>query len=255
MHPFYGLHIRLHRAYEHFESLNLESESFLRKHPCTLWREDNAEEGSVVFYVKVFDEPPLRLSLLIADCVNNLRAALDNLMWQLACRYGSGSPSTRTQYPICNDVAAWERIQGSLSYLPADVLECIRLTQPYARVERGELPDVTHHQLWLLNDLWNKDKHRELTELCYLLVNIDFPGGDDYRFSVADVVTHDGMEFSRATPRVTEPNMKFDVHFGVDIALRPRTKVRATPVRQLLATIYESLDGAVFPTFSRFLLP
>jgi hypothetical protein len=97
---------------------------------------------------------------IIGDAVHNLRSALDHLAWQLAVPSARATTPRRIEFPIFLDDPATDReIRGALT----KKLNCLRPesqaiidgAQPYKTGDR-------HHPLWLLQTLWNTDKHRTL---------------------------------------------------------------------------------------------
>ena len=123
--------------------------------------------------------PPLRIAVLCGDFVHNVRSALDHLATALVLE-NEGTPSEDwpfTHFPICEDrltEKGRERsvtVVGGISDEAAFLLDTL---QPYQRVD-----DPTLHPLWLLNRLWNVDKHRTLNVVAVNLgrVTIKFEDG------------------------------------------------------------------------------
>jgi hypothetical protein len=102
-------------------------------------------------------ELPRRWSLDIGDAVQNARAALDYLAYELVALESGGAYYERTQFPI-----AWEPDEhSSRDRETIDRLgrhwEVIREYQPY-----GRPADVFSAALGILHDHSNQDKHRLL---------------------------------------------------------------------------------------------
>lgn len=97
-------------------------------------------------------EPPGGLSPIIGDCVNNLRSALDQAVSALARQ--AGLRDNWSYFPTRSSSRGWPP-QG-FSNLPAAALAVIERFQPYHDAQ----PD--HNLLYLLNALWNQDKHRDI---------------------------------------------------------------------------------------------
>jgi hypothetical protein len=53
--------------------------------------------------------PPIRLGVLLGECVFNIRSALDNLVCGLIRTADSLAPCKGTQFPICSSQEQWER--------------------------------------------------------------------------------------------------------------------------------------------------
>jgi len=109
-----------------------------------------------------------RVALLVGDVVNNLRAALDHLVFQLAAHRMNGEhDASRTQFPIDHKKGVFtsrSKRKGSLSQVASKHRTMIEKYQPYkrARIEMTwSNPFI--HPLALLQRLSNGDKHHILT--------------------------------------------------------------------------------------------
>src|SRR5215217_7431133 len=76
---------RLDRALYHLESLKEKLDAWREENPYRTWIEPDAGGTKKVLLVEVLKAPPFtQLSLVIGDCLHNLRSALDNLAFELA---------------------------------------------------------------------------------------------------------------------------------------------------------------------------
>ena len=104
---------------------------------------------------------PLRLSILIGDCLFNLRSALDHLALALARTYTPGLTEKQTedsQFPIFADPANYaEKRTKAIGCGPA-AQDDIEKLQPY---HTGNNPGCIRS--WDIHNLNNIDKHRSLT--------------------------------------------------------------------------------------------
>jgi hypothetical protein len=127
-----------------------------------LRRNYDATEGAVIWridrLVEIGDDWPL----IAGDAIQNLRAALDHLMWQLAIIHLGRQPTRRearlVQYPEVT--RARSLVPGGdrfLTYLRREDIEVLKRFQPYKRRKKGEL-----HPVPKLIRLSNADKHRRL---------------------------------------------------------------------------------------------
>ncbi len=94
-----GCYLKLDRAAEHIESFATESERFLAAKPFSITQRVNAEGTTRVYWFEPTTEPPARLSLLIGDCVNNMRSALDRFAYQLSV-LADRQQRASVQFPI-----------------------------------------------------------------------------------------------------------------------------------------------------------
>jgi len=98
--------------------------------------------------------PPIRLSILIGECVHNMRSAIDNLVCGLALTLKPTCKCRDLAFPLFKDQAEWdEKADKPLKGIPPAAREAIRRLQPWADT-------VTPNPLTILNKLSNIDKHR-----------------------------------------------------------------------------------------------
>ncbi|MEO8373130.1 MAG: hypothetical protein ABI806_28350 [Candidatus Solibacter sp.] len=98
--------------------------------------------------------PPIRLSVLIGECVHNMRSAVDNLVCGLALTLKSTCKCRDLAFPVYKDQAEWdEKADKPLKGIPPLAKEAIRQLQPWADT-------VSPNLLTILNKLSNIDKHR-----------------------------------------------------------------------------------------------
>jgi hypothetical protein len=147
-----GSRLKVVRAEEHLNSFKTEIRSYLDTQPYEVVREQGNNTWTVV--VRLKEKPPIRLGTIFGDCLNNLRAALDYIAWQLASRY---SPKQlivghdRPSFPIYIDAKKYSA-QGLSKYgVPAQAVDEIERVQPY---------HTGYELLGLLHALVNEDKHR-----------------------------------------------------------------------------------------------
>src|SRR5215467_759755 len=82
-----GARSKIERAQEHLQTLRAELKTYLAARPWKIGTKTIL--GRTIPDFCVASPPPVKLSLLIGDCIANSRAALDYVMWELALRYFS----------------------------------------------------------------------------------------------------------------------------------------------------------------------
>jgi hypothetical protein len=170
---------KLDRAKQHRDALNIYIRETLsgESNRAPLWAELDPESGYHVYRVKSLPdmEPILtNIGLMVGDVIHNVRASLDHLTWQLACSFTQGAVEYphRVQFPIITEWIdprdgsdAWEKVRRrNLSEVSPDHAAQIKGYQPPngigGRTDRWTGDYL--HQLALLQDLSNTDKHRTL---------------------------------------------------------------------------------------------
>ena len=152
-HALDGATLRVDRARRHFEELE---ETLLQ------FRKKNIDKVSIKYdpgppqSLRVsFDKSlvvPLGFSLPLSDCIHNLRAALDYLVYELAF-LDDKVIHEGTQFPIVDDPKDFQKKKGkSLSGLSDPHIRESELRQPYEGIEWTKT----------LRSISNPDKHRHL---------------------------------------------------------------------------------------------
>ena len=183
--------LKLDRADEHLDVLDEELGVFFKSYAEGKVLE-HALDGPwhVVFVNPPTKEspPPPRLSLICGDAIQNLRASLDHLVWQLVLREGN-RPGGWTKFPITthiNDFNSSVRAPKDPKKRPSplqgitvdgEAWTLIEEAQPYNGGELSKNP--AHHELVILAFLSNTDKHRTL------LNRLVFPG----RATLQDIIS------------------------------------------------------------------
>lgn len=119
-------------------------------------------------YALIFDRDPkageallLRAALQASNIVHQLRAALDNLVWDLVI-LNEQEPTRANAFPIrtVNNSDSRRDVAKRLAGVDAQHVDVIESLQPW-HPWQGE-DDLDIHPLEQLEELWNVDKHRVL---------------------------------------------------------------------------------------------
>jgi hypothetical protein len=260
-HPFDGCMAKLIRAHEHLQALK-ETVDSLGPHPYTI-EERNAQTGDRDFRlvgqadIATFRRRIPMLSVIVGDVIHQVRSSLDHAVWQIA-----QPPIERvTAFPICADESGHRSsFYGSskqpgvgLRYLKnvaGPAFEYIEAIQPYNRLgERDEL--------WHLNELWNKDKHRALIVLDKptwrdTLVISTRDGRDIYDGEIKDKPKDDPdilLRLDATSDSIVDfnPNPPLHVTFGETGSLNGKGVV------SILVQLHKYVAGAVLPGLEPFL--
>jgi hypothetical protein len=140
------------------------------------------------------------LAVTVGDAVHNLRSALDHLVFQLACVNTNGSPKDERniQFPIADsrDVYA-SQARRYLQEVDKTRQATIESYQPYhgaaSRPDNYSGPYI--HQLTLLRDMSNSDKHRLLN------IVLIIPGGAEFSLPA-------GVSLTKYEPRTLDEMRK-----------------------------------------------
>lgn len=158
-----GVQAKLDRADEHVRELDRAVNAFLNNENYRFVGEAYMEGGYEhrVIYLEIQEFPPdEQWGPIIGDAVHNLRSALEHLAWQIAKPEARAENPRGIEFPIFldnpeDDPERRRLFKRKLNRLRPEFHAVIERAQPY---KTGD----SHHPLWLLDTLWNTDKHRTL---------------------------------------------------------------------------------------------
>jgi hypothetical protein len=145
------------RAREHLEQLRADHEWFIKGGPAAFTSQLDVETGEYVSQISRLDRLPAKWPALVGDCLQNLRASLNHLTWELDTRKPADRDES-VEFPIFwkpPKANAWAKRTGSL---PTAVETAIKGFQPYCRGQANPTGDP----LWWLHELARIDRHRYL---------------------------------------------------------------------------------------------
>lgn len=158
---------KLRRTREHTKAFDEAVQWWLESEPYRIAEEVDVETDTKQFVVIAERQPPVRLSLLLGDMIQNLRSTLDYLVGDLARHNAGGHLMPRIEadlmFPITTSREKFKdavRRQARLGCVAARPAALIQRLQPY---RHGQ--DPATHPLWVLHQLSNIDKHRHLALL------------------------------------------------------------------------------------------
>jgi hypothetical protein len=147
------------RAKEHLDTLHSEAGVFFKSTNRKFIAKSDGRRAWIVHYVEN-SIPPIRLGVLLGECVFNMRSALDNLVCGLIRTVDSHAPCKGTSFPIFSAEEDWEKYwKECLKGVEPAAQKMIRDLQPCFRMRAAPKNDP----LSMLNVLCNSDKHRAVT--------------------------------------------------------------------------------------------
>jgi|ERR1022692_593825 hypothetical protein len=248
-HPLDAARLKVVRAQEHITALKIEIRAYLDKEPYKIEIEKRKDHGTgemvAVPKIDITIPPPLHLSAVIGDCITNVRASLDYIIWELVVRYFSppldvtkSAERRLTYFPISADPLS---IMGRLDSLakrgiPAAAIDEIKAVQPQ---NRGYEP------LRWIDRLVSVDKHRmPLLLLSYVPTVLWI---SDMQGNVLSIASG-----KLKTSVVSEGHIKveMDRQLAVTVTFQDVTMPRE-PIDRTLEQIVETAAHVV-PRFERF---
>ncbi len=211
--------LKLDRAGKHLKDFEEVLVRFLLEERDRISEEFDAKAGCKNFWLEPRATPP-EWGPVIGDVLYNCRSALD----QLANRLVESATGTRkrsrtgkTAWPIyanSTDFLCYGR--PKIAGMSAKAKAIVENAQPYVRSLRGPKNDL----LWLLNDLTNEDKHRNL-HLTLTTVRSSGGYGDlDIRAVHLGPVEH---RTKLASIGMSASDVDVQFHFALGVAFAKRT--------------------------------
>ena len=249
-HPLDGSKLKVVRAQKHLSELKTEIRTYLDTCPYDIVPNVQKNSGYSGPYPVALAEPPIELSSIIGDVLNNLRPALDYVAWQLAVKYLGDPPLNPAKdkgwicYPIAlsaSDDGYWNKINRFTNRkLPTDAIAEIQSTQPH---NRG------YEAMGWLRDLVNDDKHRDpkLTLTHFpSFAYVAWGSGPNRNILYAPI----GHHLSAESTATSNSEMKMDAKTPVFVALADET-MPLEPVDVTLDKILKTVTD-IIPRFERF---
>lgn len=196
-------------------------------------------------------------ALRVGDAVHDFRSALDHLVWQLSLAGTEGAEPSRprrVQFPISSSPEDYGRARTTaLSDVSREAQDVLESYQPYhgaaGRPDNYSGPYV--HQLTLLQQLSNADKHRLLTTVLSLSSGAQFFIPSDLLEPVE--VTYFGFTLATTLAPVETDN-EYRLEEGAVFAraklVRPRLP-DGTPVGRSMPSLGLEENRPIGPTLSR----
>lgn len=217
-------------------------------------RFDNAKDSSdpylrIQWRYKVVNLVPSEWAFMVGDAVNNMRSALDHSVAEIARRQGMSDleiQNLRLQYPICDTPSTFAKAAKVLTdVIGPDLVERIRQTQPFLQDSDDSL-----HNLAMLRDLSNLDKHRQVSIVAHGVfrssVELD-PPLDEVRLSVNTGRITDGAVLATAIYKrpVDPPELQLRTRVEHVESLNVPWSDETIPLAVVLELMYEEAITAV----------
>jgi hypothetical protein len=238
-----GTYLKIDRAKEHLDSLRAECEAFSDREPYTWFTEfedrpDELREYEV--FAEIHENPHPYLGLIAGDVIQNLRSALDQLVWSTI---DPARRSNETGYPISLTKDGYkslgpQRLAGATD--PARTL--IEKTQPYNWGARAK-----DHPLAILRHLSNLDKHRTLLPVALVRRNqyvtrrgeVEIVG---FTYLAREAVNEDAPVMRFLTRGEPAEQVNVNPYLTFEIAIEGRTLVE-------IESIFEFIRLSILSTF------
>lgn len=266
--------LRIDRALKHLHDLQIEHKRWLDSNHHRVRSESDPKTTEWWFFATAEQPPRYPISLLIGDCLHNLRAGLDCLAFELASSYThplTPELAEASEFPIFGDESK-RKVPGSGPALFRDngrpkiagwdpaAQAVVERLQPY---QRGNA--FRDDPLWQLHELDRLSKHRLLHTVIAHSTGalIDLPNstnvkglGDGLMEVFGGTIETDTPVARMPRPLPINPNAEMDLQVrpALYIAFAEGTPdVENEPVLRILSALCDYARGDVVRALGRFL--
>lgn len=253
---------KVERANKHIHDFNIAARGFLRDKVDGLRFEDDPNTGDRTYYLTELPPIPAEVGLIAGDALQNLRSALDHLIWQLVLANGK-VPTRSNSFPVADSSAKYIAAlgNGKVKGVRKDAIDAIDAIKPY---KGGD------DQIWHIHALNNVDKHRLMLTTCLTVPARSLMPSETSKLEALFRACHPGepvpnlrggflnipnpISLKAGYPLLTVPkaDLKEDVKFIVHVAFNEPGIIRPQPVIHALQAmahhVYDIIIG-----FDRFL--
>jgi hypothetical protein len=142
----------------HYKLFEAKLKGYCQTHPSTIVCESNEATNERFISVVPTEPIPTHLSLIIGDVLQNLRSALDYLVWELVIA-AKNEPTQYNAFLICSTAKSFREAKGKrLKGVDAEAIALIESLQPYHFGEQRK----SNASLLVLDELANINKHRRI---------------------------------------------------------------------------------------------
>jgi hypothetical protein len=238
--------LKLDRAYWLIDDVRDKIQTFQEQdpEPFGFTTETSAGEGQTVEYVLyavIRERPPIGLATVIGDAVQNMRAALDYLVYELAPP--EVRKTGRTKFPIFTDEQAFkDYAPPMIEGITGDTRDVIERMQPYNATKTA-----SNDPLAILQKLSNRDKHRLLIPVIAAVNRMSVWVSSDnadvrFHFLNGGPVEHgDKIVGFSATPRDPDRDMQVAPGSGFEIQIAETGSNMQLSAFDLLETIHHHI--------------
>lgn len=203
-----GVEAKIERAKAHLADFKTCFANAIDAQPQTFRLEPDDDPDWSVLRVDGVPEVDPAWSLIVGDCIHNIRAALDHLFYQIVLLDG-GTPDTQTAFPIrlsgTDKNGTWVGPRPQPAIQCPDLLDVLDEVQPYNAVKTFFGPNATVDQDWLgvIHRLDIIDKHR------LILVAVITPDMNDLSWATHSALAGQTFEVYRQPLKDGSPVARF----------------------------------------------
>ncbi len=253
MNPLNGCWAKIERAKHYLERLEATMRDAGRDNLYGITAETDDQTRERIVRFKFLPELSVEWGIDTGEIIHHLRSSLEHLVWQLIIVGGSTPKEGKAGFPVCHDQGKYQKTspgggQPKIQGIPNGADAIIERLQPYRQ------SDYRSDPLWVLNELWNIDKHRRLNVVALNLMGYKaiLPQGRSIVRGPFGVLEDSAEIYRFILPPDVTPGVNMTETFLCNIALhepglgKPKALI---PTLKKLVKFVESVVGS----FVRFL--
>jgi hypothetical protein len=253
--PLAGIRSKIERAKKHVADLDAAIRAFLDSKPYKVGAERDPDTRKMVYYVVHVEDVHTDITQIAGDALASMVSILDHLAYRLFLTAKTGGDGRHVYFPITkNATNAAEYVaerKRKVKDIPPAIVADLDALEPY-KGGKG-------HQLWVLNELNNLAKHRDLIAVGSRFRSVDVgsigiallekqlglslprmplflrPANPLCPLKVGDVLFTDAVD--------AEPNPQME--FSFDVALNEPQIIHAEPLIEAVHQLAGAVDGIV----------
>lgn len=244
--------LKLCRAIEHLDALELEIKRFNESKPYKVMVERNFNIGQNMLVYYPLGTIPAYWSTVIGDILFNLRSALDHAVYELTV-WHKGAPLPNTEFPIFEDKTVFSEVKNNgqptnrsglykMRGLSKKTQAVIEARQPCNIGESGLIPYLS-----VLHELNIVDKHREVHLCRQSFGGVSFPSlaeispnaGSGYRIALGIANLEERTILAYWVTDVFDGEMEVDTDVTIGIAFDKRSIPRFNAPAPVIGILHD----------------
>lgn len=231
------------------------------------------DDGAKTYRLRLPQPITADFAVLVGDAVHNLRSSLDQVAYHLAVQHSGlldAEAERMSQYPIHvtgDKFDEWALRRDRWAKLtPTELygeigIRALRCAQPFAIAEEAEAitgrtgvdavgqtleDERANDATYVLNTLWNVDKHRRIPALGWICRTVWWTGDGDIA-GLSAISAKEPLADGHVLAYDEYPRDDRELYFEFDLELRDSPAQGRRPLVSSLRSLYRSLGGWVIP--------
>jgi hypothetical protein len=156
--PVAGIRSKIERTQKHVADLEAGVRAFIDSRPYRIASNRDAETGRLIYRMTQVDAVPGEVTQITGDAIAGMASTLDHLAYRIWLNGGGVGTGRHVYFPIGSDATTFAEYEAErkrkVKGLPTHVVAAMDALEPY-KGGKG-------NQLWVLNELNNLAKHRDI---------------------------------------------------------------------------------------------